>query len=96
MRLAVVHFTAPPPSSHRDLVAGIQVGIEVPASVVTEEERLRLEKERQNLLAQIERVQQLLADEQFTSKAPEKVVQQNRQRLLEMRERLQRIDGGLR
>ena len=62
---------------------------------MTEENRARLVKERVNLEAQIERIGALLANDQFTGKAPQKVVDQNRQRLEEMQVRLARIVSDL-
>jgi len=93
--LSAVHYTEPPKATHRDLVAGIQVGLLVPESELGEEERSRLEKERSSLLQQIERVGILLGNEQFLSKAPDSVVDQNRHRLQEMKKRLERIEAGL-
>ena len=42
------------------------------------------------------RIQELLSNEAFTTKAPEKVVNQNRQRLAELADRLEQLEAGLR
>ena len=59
------------------------------------EDRERLVVEREKLLEQRERTQGLLANEAFLAKAPDKVVEQNRLRLEEIRDRLERLEAGL-
>ena len=86
---------SPPATGHRDTVAGVQVGLVVPEAELSEENRAGLDKERVSLEAQIERIEALLANDQFTRKAPQKVVDQNRQRLEEMQVRLARIVSDL-
>ena len=95
VRASSVHSQEPPARAHRDLVGGVQVGLLVPEIELSQEERARLGKERDKLQAQIERLEALLADEQFVAKAPDRVVEQNRQRQQEMSERLERIEVGL-
>ena len=73
----------------------MQVGLVVPEAELSEENRLRLVKEKESLEEQIGRIRDLLANEQFVSKAPDRVVDQNRRRLEEMRVRLERIAADL-
>ncbi len=95
IRLSTVNYTQPPPGAHRDIVGGVQVGLVVPEAELSEENRLRLVKEKESLEDQIARIRDLLANEQFVSKAPDRVVDQNRRRLEEMRVRLERIAADL-
>jgi len=58
-------------------------------------ERARLTKEREEVTAQIARLEKLLANEGFTSKAPAPVVEKERARLAELQERLTRLQAHL-
>ena len=95
IRVSTVHYQEPPANVARDLVGSIQVGLLVPEKEITAEDRARAMKERESLQKQIDHLQSLLANEQFTAKAPEAVVEQNRQRLREMNERIERLSAGL-
>ena len=57
--------------------------------------RARLVGEADKLQAQIERNTQLLADEQFLAKAPAKVVEGNRAKLAEMKNRLETLQAEI-
>jgi valyl-tRNA synthetase len=92
--LSTVHYAAPPAGLAHDLVAGVEIGLRAPRKELTAEDKARLDKERDGLQKQIAHLQSLLANEQFTAKAPEAVVEQNRQRLREMSERLERLTRG--
>ena len=95
IRVSLVRYERPPENAHRDLVGGVQVGVVIPESELTDDNRARLTKEKENLEQQIDRIQTLLANDQFVSKAPDQVVSQNRNRLEEMQARLQRIETDL-
>jgi len=58
-------------------------------------ERARLQSDAEKLRAQIERSSGLLADEQFLAKAPEHVVAGNRQKLEEMKSRLETLEAEI-
>ena len=92
--LSIVHYQQPPAELPRDLIGGVQIGFLAPEKEMTAEDRARLARERESLQKQIDHLQNLLGNEQFINKAPEKVVAQNRQRLEEMTERLQRLSTG--
>ena len=79
----------------RDLVAGVQIGLVVPEREVTQEDRQRLAEELERLEGQIAHTRGLLANEQFVAKAPAKVVEQNRERLRDLEERVESIRAGL-
>jgi valyl-tRNA synthetase len=59
-------------------------------------ERLpRLERERQEVASQVVRSEQLLARPGFSDKAPPEVVQRERDKLADLRQRLQLLDERL-
>ncbi len=60
-----------------------------------EAERKRLEKERNELAAQIERIKQLLANENFVTRAKPEVVQRERERLAEFEASYQAVEERL-
>ncbi len=94
-RLDRVGFGAAPDRAARDLVEGVGVGLTVPGRDLGAEERERLEKELAKLEKEIRGAQGRLSNEQFLAKAPEEVVQGNRQRLAELESRRERILAGL-
>ena len=63
--------------------------------VDVERERQRLEKEREGCLQNIDRLSSRLKDKQFLEKAPEDVVERERQRLTDLEERQSRIQEVL-
>jgi valyl-tRNA synthetase len=93
-RLAEVRLQEPPSAASRDVVGGLHLGLVVPERELSKEERARLAQEKEKLAAQIRRVSDLLANQEFLAKAPPAVIDQNRQRLRQMSERLERIEAG--
>jgi valyl-tRNA synthetase len=57
------------------------------------EARERIEKKRAGLIAEIERAERKLANEQFVAKAPAAVVDEERRKLEEYREALSQLDS---
>jgi valyl-tRNA synthetase len=91
-----VTLAAPREGARRDLVAGVEIGVAASASAETAEglgaaERERLEKEAARLGEEIARAEERLGNETFVSKAPPQVVQGNRKKLAELKERRERI-----
>jgi len=95
LRLEALRLEPVPDDAHTDVVAGVAVGLVIPERELSAEDRQRLVVEREKLLEQRERTQGLLANEAFLAKAPDKVVEQNRRRLDEIRDRLERLEAGL-
>ena len=91
LRLEALSFDTPPAGAHSDAVSGVAVSLVVPERRLSDEDVKRLLIERQKLQAQYERTQGLLENAEFLSKAPDNVIEQNRQRLEEIRDRLQRL-----
>jgi len=57
------------------------------------EARQRIDKKRAGLATEIERAEKKLANEQFVAKAPAEVVEEERRKLGEYREALERLEG---
>ncbi len=78
------------------VVAG-EVVVALPLGEVTDlaEERRRLEEERDDASKHLKRVDSLLARPQFRAKAPEHVVEREKERSLGLRERLKRLEEVL-
>ncbi|MEJ2084925.1 MAG: valine--tRNA ligase, partial [Acidobacteriota bacterium] len=94
-RLSNFRFSAIPEHAHQDRISGMGLGLVVPEVEVSDRDRQRMVKEMDNLQQQIDRLNELLANESFTRKAPEKVVEKNRQRLAELIDRLEQLEAGL-
>ena len=62
-------------------------------SVITEEDKLNLEKEIQSLKASIAKRKGLLANENFVSRAPSNLVEQERVKLLQEEEKLHKLEN---
>ena len=95
LQLEALRLESMPEEAHSDVIAGVAVGLVIPERELSAEDRQRLVVEREKLLAQRERTEGLLANEAFLAKAPDQVVDQNRRRLEEIRERLERLEAGL-
>jgi valyl-tRNA synthetase len=95
-RAGSVAFVAPPGGAVRDVAAGVEVALVVPAEEIGEEERGRLEKELRELSEAISRAEARLGNEQFLARAPAPVVEGARASLAEMREREHTLRENLR
>jgi valyl-tRNA synthetase len=97
-RVETVAFGAIPEGARRDLVAGVEIGVEqaaVEKSAMSAEERGRLEKELEKIEAEISRAGERLSNADFLAKAPAKVVEGGRAKLAEMRERQASLRASL-
>ena len=97
-RVETVALGAIPEEARRDLVAGVEIGIQqaaVEQSAMSAEERGRLEKELEKLDAEISRAGERLSNADFLAKAPAHVVEGGRARLAEMRERQATLRSSL-
>ncbi len=73
-----------PADASRDRVGGVDLALMVPGRDLEAEERERLDAELAELGPQMERLTSLLENDAFVSKAPDAVVEKNRQRLAEL------------
>ena len=88
-----------PDDSNGDVLATVPIpggGVQVLPSDAfdADEARARVEKRREHLLGEVERAQRKLANENFVSKAPMDVVDEERRKLDEYRDALRRLEGS--
>jgi valyl-tRNA synthetase len=81
-----------------DVIATVPIpggGVQVLPSEAfdADEAKQRIEKKRAALVTEIERAERKLANEQFVAKAPPAVVEEERRKLEEYREALERLQG---
>ncbi len=93
-RLADLQMGAVPAGAGRDAIAGVRIGLVAAEGDLSATDRRRVESELVGIGAQIERLEQLLANRQFVDKAPAKVVEGNRRRLAELERRRDNLAGG--
>ena len=72
-----------------------EVFIDLSGTIDTEQETKRLDKEKKKLLAKQEQISRKLSNEEFLSKAPEKVIEKNRAELDEINMKISKIDENL-
>jgi len=84
-----------PPKSASKVLAGIEVYVPLSGLADLEIERRRLSKERDELAGHLRRLEAKLANKDFVNKAPAAVVERERTRLVELKERLAAIEQNL-
>jgi valyl-tRNA synthetase len=84
-----------PPGSMTKVLTGMEVHVPLAGLADLDVERTRLRKERAELAAHLARMEAKLANESFVSKAPPAVVEGERARLAELKERLATIGQNL-
>jgi valyl-tRNA synthetase len=96
-QLALTRTLASKPQKAIALVAaqGVEVYLPLAGLVNLEQETARLRKALAETEHEIQRAEGKLANSQFAAKAPQHVIQQQRERLAEQRERLVRLEARL-
>ncbi len=84
-----------PDDSMSNVIAGAQIFIPLAELVDLEEEMKRLNKEKERLTGEVERVDRKLSNQGFVAKAPEKVVQAEREKKEQYEEMLAKVEGQL-
>jgi valyl-tRNA synthetase len=84
-----------PPESATQVLTGVEVYIPLAGLMDLAAERQRLEKERGELRGHLERLTHKLANESFVAKAPPAVVEQERARLAELKEKVATLERNL-
>jgi valyl-tRNA synthetase len=84
-----------PAESATQVLTGVEVYVPLEGLMDLAAERKRLQAERDNLRGHIERLTNKLGNEGFVSKAPPAVVERERERLAEMKERYAAIETNL-
>jgi len=84
-----------PPESVSKVLSGIEVYVPLSGLADLDIERERLRKERDQLSGHIKRLEGKLANQGFVAKAPPEVVDRERSRLAELREKLNAVERNL-
>jgi valyl-tRNA synthetase len=96
LRVAEVRFVdAAPEGAIPYVVDGATLALPVAEFIDLTAERARLSKEVANLAADIERTAKKLGNPDFVSRAPEEVVEENRERLVEAEAAKAKLEGAL-
>jgi valyl-tRNA synthetase len=81
----------PPGGTHQDVIEGFAIAIEFPKRVITSEQIERTQREIEKVQKEIASTEARLANEQFVKNAPHAVVEGARTRLVELRQRLEKL-----
>ncbi|MGA2638288.1 valine--tRNA ligase [Methylocella sp.] len=96
-RLSEISFSAEPPESSVQLIVrGSAAALPLKGVIDFDAEKLRLAKEIGRLEADAKKIEGKLGNADFVAKAPDEVVEENRERLDEARGRVQRLAAALR
>lgn len=97
--LSAVQYISDPAAAPQDamsaVVTGAQIFIPLKDLVDKDAERARLEKEKKTLTAEVARAKGKLSNPGFTAKAPEKLVQAERDKLSKYEEKLSMVEKRL-
>ncbi|HVR38173.1 MAG TPA: valine--tRNA ligase [Thermoanaerobaculia bacterium] len=84
----------PPAGAHHDVIEGFHIAIVFPPKEVTPAEREKLAKDIEKSQKELAGLDAKLANEQFVRNAPAQVVEQARTRQVELRARLEKLQGN--
>ncbi len=90
----IEHVTAPPKQSAQIVMDETTIYLPLADVIDFAQESVRLEKESAKLRQEIEKISQKLAREDFVSRAPPEVVEEQRQRLLENTATLSKLEAA--
>ncbi|MFO0839204.1 MAG: valine--tRNA ligase [Phycisphaerae bacterium] len=91
--LTISADAAKPPQALSRILSGIEVYVPIAGLADLDVERRRLAKEREDVSGHLARLEGKLANESFVAKAPAAVIEQERARLSELREKLAAIEA---
>ncbi len=84
-----------PAEAHRDVVAGVEVGIAFPEKKLDPEQITRIEKQIEDLEREVSKIEGRLVDAKFLERAPADVVEKTREREQEYRARIRTLKQNL-
>lgn len=84
-----------PPHSVTSVLSSVTVYVPMEELIDIDAERQRMEKSIKKLAQEVTRIENMLANENFLTKAPQMVVDENLSRLKEMQERIKRLQENL-
>jgi valyl-tRNA synthetase len=95
-RLSDITFSeAPPAQSMQLIVRGVSVALPLAGVIDLAAERARLEKEKGKAIVEIEKIEAKLGNEEFLNRAPEEVVEEQRERLEELEGRKSQLQEAI-
>ena len=74
------------------VIEGVAFGLSIVSEIDAEKERERLDRELRKIAEDIEKINKKLTNEKFIQKAPEKVVLENRKRLLDSENKKSKLE----
>ncbi|MDQ0339485.1 valyl-tRNA synthetase [Caldalkalibacillus uzonensis] len=80
-----------PEQAMSSVVSGAEIYLPLAGLIDVEQELARLDKEKQKLEAEVARAEQKLANKGFTAKAPQHIVEAEREKLKDYQEQLQQV-----
>jgi valyl-tRNA synthetase len=86
-RLSEISFAAEPPHGAQMIVRGTFASLPLEGIIDFSAEKVRLQKEIERLASDAKKIEAKLGNADFVSRAPEEVVEENRERLQEIEER---------
>ena len=84
-----------PEGSVSVIVEGAKIFMPMDELIDTEKERARLEKEKERLQAEIDRVEKKLSNEGFVAKAPQKLIEEEKEKGVKYREMYEKVIESL-
>ena len=81
----------PPHDAHRDLIGGIEIAVELPEKTLSADQMTRIAKEIEQLETELAAGDAKLTNELFVARAPARVVEQTRERRVEIVARLESL-----
>jgi valyl-tRNA synthetase len=81
-----------PPETMQGVIKGVSFGLSFVSEIDVEKERERLDRELRKIAEDIEKINKKLTNEKFIQKAPEKVVLENRKRLLDSENKKSKLE----
>ncbi|MCL2165159.1 MAG: valine--tRNA ligase [Oscillospiraceae bacterium] len=84
-----------PNNAAMTVARGVEAFLPLDDLIDVEKELARLEKEKQTLLGEVKRAEGKLNNPGFTSNAPEKIVNEEKGKLIKYRDMLEKVDAGI-
>jgi valyl-tRNA synthetase len=95
-RLSDITFSDTPPAQSMQLIVrGVSVALPLAGVIDLTAERARLDKEQLKATSEIEKIEAKLSNEEFLKRAPEEVVEEQRERLEELNNRKNQLQEAM-
>ena len=77
------------------MIEGVSFGLSIVSEIDVEKERVRIERELKKVSEDIENINKKLTNEKFIQRAPEKVILENRKRLLNAEDKKSKLEMAM-